>query len=102
MTRQRTRESLEHILCEPCPICTGTGSIKRRDTTCYEIFREIMREARQFDTNKFLIIASQAVIDMLLDDEASSIAELEEFIGIPIKLQVDPLYTQGQYDVILL
>jgi len=102
MTRQRSRESLEHILCEPCPVCTGTGSIKRKDTTCYEIFREIMREARQFDTKKFLVIASQEVIDMLLEDEASSIAELEEFIGIPVKLQVESSYTQGQYDVVLL
>ncbi len=102
MTRKRTRESLGHILCEPCSVCNGTASVKTRETVCYEVFRELMREARQFDANKFLVLASQEVVDVLLDEESTSVAELEEFIGKPIQLQVETLYTQEQFDVVLM
>jgi ribonuclease G len=102
MTRKRTRESLEHVLCAPCPICSGRGSLKSSDTVCYEIFREILREARQFDTEKLLVIASQEVIDTLVDEESASFAELETFIGKPITLQVETLYSREHYDVVLM
>ena len=102
MTRKRTRESLGHILCEPCSVCNGTASVKTRETVCYEIFRELMREARQFDATKFLVLASQEVVDMLLDEESTCVAALEEFIGKPIQLQVETLYTQEQFDVVLM
>ena len=102
LTRKRTRESLEHILCEPCPTCHARGSIKTAETVCYEIFREITREVRQFDAKKLLVVASQVVVDMLLDDESTSVAELETFIDTPIGFQVEPLYTQEQYDIVLL
>ena len=102
MTRKRTRESLEHVLCDPCPTCSGRGSIKSADTVCYEIFREILREARQFDTERLLVIASQEVIDQLVDEESAAFAELEAFIGKPITLQVENLYSREQYDVVLM
>jgi len=102
MTRERTRESLEHILCEPCPTCNGRGSIRTRQTTCYEIFRELIRESRQFEAEQFLVLAAQEVVAALLDDESDSLAELESFIGKPIKLQVEAAYTQEQYDVVML
>jgi ribonuclease G len=102
LTRKRTRESLEHILCESCPTCNSRGSIKTPETVCYEIYREILREVRQFDARKLLIVASQGVVDMLLDDESTSVAELETFIGRPITFQVESLYTQEQYDIVLL
>ena len=102
MTRKRTRESLEHILCEPCPLCSGRGSVKTAESVCYEIFREIMREARQYEARQFLILASQEVVDLMLDEESTSVAELESFIGIPIKLQAEILYNQEQYDVVLM
>ena len=102
MTRKRTRESLEHVLCEPCPCCGGRGNLKTAKTTCYEIFREILREARQFEVETLLVLASQEVIDRLLDEESGHLAELEEFIGKPIRLQAEALYTQEQYDVVLI
>ncbi|MFK8067925.1 MAG: ribonuclease G [Gammaproteobacteria bacterium] len=102
ITRKRTRESLEHILCEPCPICKGSGSIKTTETICYEIFREILREARQFEARKLLVVAAQDVVDRLLDEESNGVAELEEFIKIPIKFQAEPMYAQEQYDIVLL
>lgn len=100
MTRKRTRESLEHILCGACPTCGGRGSVKTPETVCYEIFREIMREVRQYDAEKLLVLACQEVIDMLMDEESSAFAELEALIGKPIKLQVEALYTQEQFDVV--
>jgi len=101
MTRKRTRESLGHILCEPCPVCKGRGSVKTAETVCYEIFREILREARQYESQKLLVLASQEVVDLMLDEESASVAELEEFIKRPIRFQVESLYTQEQYDVVL-
>jgi len=102
MTRKRTRESLEHVLCETCPTCDGRASVKSAETVCYEIFREILREARQFDAQQLLVLASQEVVDLLLDEESTSLAELEAFIDKPIKFQVEALYTQEQFDVVLL
>ncbi|MGI9229291.1 MAG: Rne/Rng family ribonuclease [Gammaproteobacteria bacterium] len=102
LTRKRTRESLEHILCETCPSCHGRGSIKTPETICYEIFREILREVRQFEANKLLVVAPQKIVDMLMDEESSSVADLEEFIGKPITFQVEPVYSHEQYDIVLL
>lgn len=102
MTRKRTRESLEHVLCEACPTCNGRGTLMTAETVCYDIFREILREARQFDAQQLLVLASQAVVDLLVDEESTSLAELEEFIGKPIKLQVEAEYTQEQFDVVLM
>jgi ribonuclease G len=100
MTRKRTRESLEHILCEPCPVCSGKGTVKTVETVAFEIFREIIREARQFDTKKLLVLTSKKVGDYLMDDESASVAELEEFMQRSIQLQVDNEYNQEQYDVV--
>lgn len=102
MTRKRTRESLEHVLCATCPTCEGRGYVKSAETVCYEVFREILREARQFDAKQLLVLAAQDVIDLLVDEESSSLAELEDFIGVPIKLQVESLYTQEQFDVVIM
>jgi ribonuclease G len=102
MTRKRTRESLEHVLCGTCPTCEGRGTIKTAETMCYEIFREILREARQFDAKELLVLASQDVVDLLVDEESGNLAKLEDFIGIAIRFQVEALYTQEQYDVVIL
>lgn len=101
MTRKRTRESLAHVLCEPCPTCQGRGELKTAQTVCYEITRELVREARQYDAREFRILASQKVIDMFLDEESQALASLEEFIGKPIRLQVETLYSQEQFDIVL-
>lgn len=102
MTRKRSRESLERLMCEPCQQCNGRGFVKTPVTVCYEIFREISRASRAYDVQKFLVLANQEVIDCLLDEEASSLAELEVEIDKPIRLQVESLYSPDQFDVVLM
>ncbi len=101
MTRKRTRESLAHMLCEPCPTCEGRGQVKTTRTVCYEILREILREARQFNPREFRVVASAAVVEMLLDEESVHLAGLSEFIGKPISLTAEPTGSPEQYDIVL-
>ncbi|HEX5048404.1 MAG TPA: ribonuclease G [Gammaproteobacteria bacterium] len=102
MTRKRNRESLEHVLCQACPSCEGRGFVKTSETICYEIFREIMRQHRQFDFQELLVLARPGVIERLLDEESASIAELEEVTGKPIRLQSEGMYAPEQFDVVLM
>lgn len=101
MTRKRTRESLGQVMCEPCPVCQGRGTLKSTETICYEIFREILREARAYNNEKYLVLASSLVIDRLLDEESSNVTDLEEFISCTIQFQVESVYSQEQYDIVL-
>ena len=101
MTRKRTRESLEHLLCKPCPSCEGRGFVRTPETVCNEIFREIVRQSRQFASRELLILAHQDVVDRLLDEESATLGELEAQVGRPIRLQVEALYGVDQYDVVL-
>ena len=102
VTRKRTRESLSHVLCEPCPACSGKGQVKTARTICYEILRELLREAKQFNPREFRIIASQVVVDMFLEEESQHLAMLGDFVGKPISLQVETVFHQEQYDIILM
>jgi ribonuclease G len=102
MTRTRTRESLEHVLCQPCPTCEGRGFVKTAETVCYEVFREILRQARQFECQQLMVLAHQDVIERLLDEESAALGELELSTGKPIRLQTEALYTVDQYDVVLM
>jgi ribonuclease G len=100
MTRKRTRESLEHLLCVACPTCEGRGSVKSAETVCNEIFREIVRQSRQFASRELLILAHQDVVDRLLEEESATLAELEAQVSRPIRMQVEALYGVDQYDVV--
>jgi ribonuclease G len=102
MTRKRTRESLAHMLCEPCPTCQGRGQVKTARSVCYDILREILREARQFSPREFRVIASATVVEMLLDEESVHLAGLSEFIGRPISLSAEPGMNPEQYDIVLM
>jgi ribonuclease G len=102
MTRKRTRESLQHILCEDCPSCSGRGFVMTAETACFEIFREIIRQSRQFEFDEVMVLANQDVIELLLDEQARSLAELEEQTGKSIRLQTESLYLQDQFDVVLM
>jgi len=102
MTRKRTRESLSHMLCEPCPSCEGKGSVKTTRTVVYDILREILREARQFNPREFRVVAAPSVIEMLLDEESQHLAALSDFIAKPVSLQSESAMGQEQYDIVLL
>jgi len=102
MTRKRTRESLAHMLCEPCPVCEGKGIVKTARSVVYDIFREILREARQFNPQEFRIVAAPKVIELFLDEESQHLAGLSEFIGKPVSLQSETAMGQEQYDIVLL
>jgi ribonuclease G len=102
MTRKRTRESLQHILCEDCTSCDARGFVMTAETVCFEIFREIIRQHRQFKFKEALVLAHQDVIELLLDEEANGLAELGEYIGKPVRLQPEALYLQDQFDVVLI
>ncbi|WP_298831576.1 ribonuclease G [uncultured Piscinibacter sp.] len=102
MTRKRTRESLAHMLCEPCPTCEGKGQVKTARSVCYDILREILREARQFNPKEFRVLASASVVEMLLDEESQHLAGLSDFIGKPISLKAEPFASPEQYDIVLM
>ena len=102
MTRKRTRESLEQLLCEDCSVCFGRGVLKTAETICYEIFREIMRDARAYENDTLMVLAAQGVIDRLLDEESANVADLEEFIGKAISLRVEPDNNPEHFDIVLL
>jgi ribonuclease G len=101
MTRKRTRESLEHLLCQPCAACDGRGFVRTPETICHEIFRELLRQARQYSSRELLVLAHQDVIERLLGEDAAALAELEPVVGRPIRLQSESLYDVDQFDVVL-
>jgi ribonuclease G len=102
MTRKRTRESIEHVLCSGCPTCEGRGSVKTVETVCYEILREITRVNRAYDADKFVVYAAPAVAGALDGEESHALAELEVFIGKQVRIQAEPLYIQEQFDVVMM
>ncbi|MGO2241394.1 MAG: ribonuclease G [Halomonas sp.] len=102
LTRKRTRESLEQTLCEACTTCSGRGTLRTPETVCYEIFREILREERAYSAETYMVLASQSVVDRLLDEESAAVADLETFINKTIRFQVEQHYSQEQYDIVLM
>lgn len=101
MTRKRTHESLLKMMCTPCPSCNGKGYVKATETVCLEIFREIQRKASEFKKHDCLIMASQSVVDRLLDEDVVSVSELSDALHAEIRFQVEASYTQEQFDVVL-
>lgn len=102
IVRKRTRESLEQMLCETCPTCYGRGTVKSVETVCYEIFRAVLREVRAFNHDSYLIIAAENVVERLLEEESAYVADLEQFIGKTLRFQIEPQYTQEQFDIVLM
>ncbi|MCG9779286.1 ribonuclease G [Photobacterium damselae] len=102
MTRKRTRESIEHVLCGTCPTCKGRGTVKTVESVCYEILREVTRVNRAYDADRFVVYVSPVVADTLSGDEYHALAELEVFIGKEVKIKAEPLYIQEQFDVVMM
>ena len=101
MTRKRTRESLEHLLCEPCPACQGRGFLRSVETVCHEIYREALRQGAQFQVRELVVLAHPEVIERLLDEEAVVLADLEQRLGRPVRLQAETRHSIEQFDIVL-
>ncbi|MEY2843896.1 MAG: hypothetical protein RI920_1933, partial [Pseudomonadota bacterium] len=91
-----------HMLCQTCPTCDARGQVKTARSVCYDVLREILREARQFNPKEFRVVASAAVVEMMLDEESAHLAGLSDFIGKPVSLQAEPSMSPEQYDIVLL
>ena len=102
MTRKRTRESLAHVLCEPCAACGGRGEVKTARTVCYEVLREVLREARAFPAKEYRVLASPPVYELFQEEESGALTMLSDFIQKPISIQIETTYAQEQYDIVLL
>ena len=102
MTRKRTRESLAHLLCQPCPSCQGRGIVNTARSVAYNILREILREARQFNPKEFRVLAAPAVIELLQEEENHHLAGLSDFIGKPISLMMEIGMGPEDYNIVLL
>jgi ribonuclease G len=101
MTRKRTRESLEHLLCAPCPQCHGRGYVRTPETVAQDVFRELLRQSRQFSSTELVVLAHQDVVAWLQEQEAAVLEQLEGEAQRPIRLQAEPQYAVDQYDVVL-
>lgn len=103
MTRKRTRESLERVLCSDCHSCKGRGTIKTVETVCYEILREIVRVHNLYKANRYIVYADHNVSEYLINEESHALlAELEVFIGRKVEIKVEPFYHQDQFDVVVM
>lgn len=102
MTRKRTRESLEHVLCGECPVCNGTGSLKTIETVSYEIFRELIKLDRSYDVDEFLVYCSPAVFNSLTGEESHLVAELGVYMGKRVRFQNEVMYAQNKFDVVIM
>ena len=101
MTRKRTYGSLLKMLCEPCEVCDGRGFIKSAESVCLDIFKDLQRKAKNLAGKRCLIMASQSVIDRLIDEQVDGIRSLAEMINVAISYQVEPGYSQEQYDIVI-
>jgi ribonuclease G len=101
MTRKRTRESLLKIICESCEVCDGRGFIKSAESVCLDIFKNLQRKAKEVKGKKCLVMASQTVVDRLIDEQVDNVRELAKLLDTDISCQVEPGYTQEQYDIVI-
>lgn len=106
MSRKRTRESLAQTMCAPCGHCQGTGLVRTPESTCVEVLRALSQDYQARCRNKnvegdYLIRAPEAVVDRLLDEDAEHLAQLSQTIAREIRIQVEPSYLEGQFDIVL-
>ena len=100
MTRKRTSENIQQVLCEECASCGGRGYVKSAETISYDIMREILGAAKTYESTKVLVIASPVVIERFLDKDAKHVQSLERHIERPVEFRIESAYSQEQYDII--
>lgn len=100
MTRKRTRSNLNRLLTEDCFYCDGRGTLKSRQTVCYEIFRDLEREgSNSADRSQIYVLANPQIDSILREEEQESIIELEKRIGKRISIIAKPEFHLEQYEI---
>ncbi len=99
ITRKRTKQALERVLCQPCPYCTGSGMVKSLPTICYEIQAEARKMAPEIDSQSITLRVHPEIGKALKTREASLIDELEHWTKKSIIIQSDPTLHWEQYDI---
>jgi ribonuclease G len=99
ITRKRTKQALERVLCQPCPYCTGSGMVKSIPTICYEIQVEAKKMSADMDVQSLTLRVNPEIAKALKTRESSLIDELEQATKKSIIIQSDPTLHWEQYDI---
>ena len=99
ITRKRTKQALERVLCQPCPYCTGSGMVKSVPTICYEIQAEARKMAGDLDASSLTLRVHPEIAKALKTREAVLIEELEHLTRKSVIIQADPTLHWEQYDI---
>ncbi len=99
VTRKRVKQSLERTLTEPCPYCSGTGTIKSSSTVCYEILTEVKKVGPDLDGLGVLLRVNPDIARALKDEERAVLRDLKQTLGKDIIVKADVQLHHEQFDV---
>jgi ribonuclease G len=99
VTRKRVKQSLERQLTEPCPYCSGSGSIKSSSTICYEILTELKKIGTELDGHGVIVRVNPDIARALKEEEAALLRDLQETLGKPVTIKPDVHLHHEQFDV---
>jgi Rne/Rng family ribonuclease len=99
ITRKRTKQALEKVLCQPCPYCTGSGMVKSIPTICFEIQMEARKMAADLDSASVTLRVHPEIAKALKTRESGLVEELESISKKSVIIQSDPTLHWEQYDI---
>jgi ribonuclease G len=99
VTRKRVKQSLERQLTEPCPYCSGSGSIKSSATICFEILTELKRIGPDLDGQGVLLRVNPDIARALKEEESAVLREVQQVLGRPVTIRPDAHLHHEQFDV---
>jgi Rne/Rng family ribonuclease len=99
ITRKRTKQALERVLCQPCPYCSGSGMVKSGPTICYEIQAEARKMSENLDSGSMTLRVNPEIAKALKTRESNMIEELERATKKSVIIQSDPTLHWEQYDI---
>jgi ribonuclease G len=102
VTRKRVKQSLERQLTEPCPYCSGSGSIKSSATICFEILTELRKIGPELDGQGVLLRVNPDIARALKEEESAVLRELQQVLGRPVTIRPDAHLHHEQFDVMAL
>jgi ribonuclease G len=99
ITRKRVKQSLERVLTEPCPYCSGTGVIKSSSTICYEILSEVKKVSPDLNGHRLLLRVNPDIARALKEEESAVLTDLRQSIGKEVTIKADTQLHHEQFDV---